>query len=46
MSVRKKNRTNLSKAKNEEFRQAALQFPQDVIIAGEMLRITPEVLKP
>ncbi|KJZ69548.1 hypothetical protein HIM_11061 [Hirsutella minnesotensis 3608] len=31
---------------NEEFTAAALSFPQDVIIAAEFVRITPQFLRP
>jgi len=33
-------------AKNTEFTAAALEFPQAVIFSAEILRITPEILRP
>ncbi|KAK4236588.1 cytochrome P450 [Achaetomium macrosporum] len=33
-------------SRNAEFRQAALEFPQAVVFAAELLRITPKALRP
>lgn len=34
------------KGENTEFTEAALEFPQTVVFAAELLRITPEFLRP